>query len=618
MRKMNSKITTNFISESGSYLQNKDYFAFVELDKYAIYVIADGIDNDVDYNSAKIAVKKIISSFTEHPTMRKSGLKKLLIKANEELRKESLKEALKASITILVTNYVKCRYALVGNTRFYLFRDGFIKYESKDQSLTQELVKEEKVPLDKAAKHEERNNLYCYLGQKEKLTPFISRAYKMKSGDTIALFTRGVWENLQKSELLDGLSEISDPEEGINNLEELILSKQLKDLDNYTIAIIFIDKTYQNPKRKKLIKKIIIVSIIIIVLLSTLGFFLYKKHKTKVKNTEDMNYYKKNAMEYIEDDNYLRAKEEYTNALKLAKKLDSKQDRDFIDERIKLIESIIGADIALKDEEYNEAMDEYLTAKDKAYYVDNIGLDYIKKNLEETRSFMYVLDLLSEGDKKFEIGDLEGSKEAYIAARDISRNLYFKEGKEEATEKLEKIYELEQKNKLEEEKEKEKEEEELKKKQEELEKEQEEAAKQKLAIQESAVEAYKNGNSSYEIGSYEDAKMYYTMAKLSYEDLNMVEIVAQIDEKLINVEKKIKEKNSKKSKAAQFEKSGDEEFNRSNLKRAKMLYILARDLFKEINLKEEVDRIEEKIKSLEPLMNNNEAKETSEEEGDKK
>ena len=44
MRKLNSKVRTSFISEEGTYLQNKDYFAFVELDKYACYVIADGID----------------------------------------------------------------------------------------------------------------------------------------------------------------------------------------------------------------------------------------------------------------------------------------------------------------------------------------------------------------------------------------------------------------------------------------------------------------------------------------------------------------------------------------------------------------------------------------------
>ena len=43
MRKENASFETKFISEAGSYLNNADYFAFVELKDYACYVIADGI-----------------------------------------------------------------------------------------------------------------------------------------------------------------------------------------------------------------------------------------------------------------------------------------------------------------------------------------------------------------------------------------------------------------------------------------------------------------------------------------------------------------------------------------------------------------------------------------------
>lgn len=45
MRKENSKFNTKFISEAGGELKNIDYFTFVGLDKYACYVIADGIGN---------------------------------------------------------------------------------------------------------------------------------------------------------------------------------------------------------------------------------------------------------------------------------------------------------------------------------------------------------------------------------------------------------------------------------------------------------------------------------------------------------------------------------------------------------------------------------------------
>lgn len=46
MRKDNSVFKTKFISEPGSFLRNADYFAFVELQDYACYCIADGIDDE--------------------------------------------------------------------------------------------------------------------------------------------------------------------------------------------------------------------------------------------------------------------------------------------------------------------------------------------------------------------------------------------------------------------------------------------------------------------------------------------------------------------------------------------------------------------------------------------
>ena len=57
MRKQNSTFKTAFISEAGSGLENNDYFAFVELEKYACYVIADGLNDLPDAESARLATQ---------------------------------------------------------------------------------------------------------------------------------------------------------------------------------------------------------------------------------------------------------------------------------------------------------------------------------------------------------------------------------------------------------------------------------------------------------------------------------------------------------------------------------------------------------------------------------
>lgn len=60
MRKQNSKFLTAFISEAGSELENNDYFAFVELDKYACYVIGDGLNDYPDEESALLAIETVL------------------------------------------------------------------------------------------------------------------------------------------------------------------------------------------------------------------------------------------------------------------------------------------------------------------------------------------------------------------------------------------------------------------------------------------------------------------------------------------------------------------------------------------------------------------------------
>ena len=124
MRKQNSTFQSAFISEAGSELQNNDYFAFVELEEYACYVVADGLNDLPDTESAKLAIETALLSFQEHPSMRKNALLSYIKAANRALCKADQKERLKASVMIVVTNYEAFRYVYAGNTRLRLYRNG--------------------------------------------------------------------------------------------------------------------------------------------------------------------------------------------------------------------------------------------------------------------------------------------------------------------------------------------------------------------------------------------------------------------------------------------------------------------------------------------------------------
>ena len=194
MRRINSEFQTFHMSEEGQKLSNRDYFGYVEMDDFACYVLADSLDDEPSVNSARLVVESIVRDFTEAPTMRKGALGRYMRRAHAELLRQRGGMHLKAAVVVAVTDYRKLRYCHVGNSRLYLIRNARILERTRDQSLTQNLVQQERVVLDEAARHEQRNNLYSFLGERGKPDIQISRKRKLEDGDLFIQLTRGVWE----------------------------------------------------------------------------------------------------------------------------------------------------------------------------------------------------------------------------------------------------------------------------------------------------------------------------------------------------------------------------------------------------------------------------------------
>jgi len=328
VRKQNSSFQTDFISEAGIDLTNNDYFAYVEYDKYACYVIADGLNEEPDPMSASLASQAVFLKFQEHPSMSRQTLGACLRAADKALCEAESRELLKASITVVITDFVNMRYGYLGNTRLRHYRKGFVINQSHDMSLANEDAKQQRLPEDTLAEHEERNNLYSYAGQGRGLAPTISQKIKLENGDVIALYTRGIWEVLEAKELDSIFVEAVDsPQETLKEVEKRILEKQPKQLENYTCAAIFVNKVFLDPNRKRTIKKIIIISIAAVLIMAILAlafcFFRYQRQK----QLDELNRRYTNTIEYIQDSNfdtlaaqgdYERAEEKYLEAKNLA------------------------------------------------------------------------------------------------------------------------------------------------------------------------------------------------------------------------------------------------------------------------------------------------------------
>lgn len=450
MRKSNSEFKTAFVSEAGGELANNDYFAYVELDDYACYVLASGITDFRSTEAAKLAVENFILSFQEKPSMGKTTLARYMSDTNDRLlNAATANERLKASIVAVVTDYEKFRYISAGNVRMRMYRQGRLLDTSSDMSLAKDLVDrgESDTLLDQ---HEERHNLYAYLGKKDVFRPFVSPKSPLNDGDILALYTGGYWEHVDGQEIDEIFHEASnDPKESLDNLEELLLSRQPKNLKSYTFAAIFVNKAYRDPEkeaRRRRYIKIAIIVLIILLIVGLIAFFLYHRHQEKV---EDLAKTEEEAIEFIKADNYQRAQESCKSAMEQAKSLRKSEDEARMRSYLMVVDSILAGDEAVKAKDYATAYNAYVTAQNNSRSADLMGMGYIERRLAQTEEFLYVSDFLSLGNKAMNAGELDRAEMAYYKARDKASVIHDEEGRKAAMEALEKLYDQRAKEKTE-------------------------------------------------------------------------------------------------------------------------------------------------------------------------
>lgn len=593
MRKQNSEFKTAFTSEADCDLKNTDFFGFVELDDYACYVVADGIDDQMDAVSARLAVAAAISAFSEAPSMGKRALRTCLRAANNALIQETgSKRKLKASVIIVVTDYVKLRYGQAGNVRLRLYRNGFIKYQSMDQSLTLDMVKEEKVEPDKVAIHEERNNLYAYLGQEKEFHPYISKKIKLANTDAIALYTRGIWENIDEGELCDVYAEASnEPQELVDNVEEMLLSRQPQDLGKYTFVTLFVNKVFIDPNKKRRIRRVVMVIAIILIVIIVAIVVLTILHNRRVKKREQMEAGYLDTIEYIQIDNYVRAQECCEDALDLAEDLKDRTMMKELGDYKKLIESVLAAQEHMDAQRYTDAQKAYREAAVRSVYVDSLGLDYINDRLALTADYITIYDLISLGDTLALNLQYDKAEEKYLEAKAVAGKIYFDDGRKSAIDALEKLY-ADQK----------------------AEKEAEEADRKEQLDQQTAGANYMvQGDVAFAQGDYEGAKVYYLSAQQMYSEMDDQTQRLAAEEKLQITVDKIAERDQIEEEAQGYVQEAEEAASEEEFVSAKKYYLLAKDVYASLKMDDKVEEIARKMERLDIKIEKQEEETTEEE-----
>lgn len=580
IRKQNSEFMTAFTSESGGNIKNSDCFAFVELEGLALYILADGIDDVSGANSAKICVDAVVTAFTENPSMKKGKLKKYMNLAHIALRNAKTKDKLKASVTILVHNYVKMRYCQAGNVRFRLYRSGFLKYESKDQSLSKDLVESHKLEKDKLISHEERHNLYRYVGQDAPFSAWVSKKIKLTSADAISLTTRGFWENVDDGELLDLFQDATtEPKETVSTAEDMLLSKQPKNLRAFTFVTIFVNKTFQDPTKKQKWKKFWTIAIPILIILFIISMILYSKWRTKQNNIATMNEYLNQSVIYMESNNYVRSETTLENTITYAAKVKDLKTGSLATSYLMLVQKIVSADSLLEKNNFQGAYTAYVDALKLSRNADLYGVSYISEQLDLAISYISVYDLISLGDTLTLNFQYTEAEIKYLEAKVLASKIYYDTGRQNAMTALETLYELKKSD---------------------VEAVQNDAVAL-VELQTSAASFVAQGDIAFGEGDFESALVFYTSAYQKYEELADDTNLILVEEKLSVSREKQDLSLVERSTAENFMMLGDSEKSLGNFDNTRMYYIQAKDIYAEIGEDSKVNEIETLLEILDLL-----------------
>ncbi|HEY2492967.1 MAG TPA: serine/threonine protein phosphatase [Paenibacillus sp.] len=443
MRKENSDFKTGFVSEAGSFINNKDYFAYIELDDMACYVIADGIDNDQEAHSAEMIAKTVLENFIERPTLSRRQLKSSLHEAHEWLKFESRRVRLKASLLVVVTNYTKMIWASSGNARLYHFRGGRLNQKSKDQSLSQVMADDGFLPDETVSQHEERGNLLHYMGNPDHFHPYISPRIPLSDGDVLLLCTSGLWEQVNLPEMLDALEECKEPEALTDTLEEILLSKQKRTINNYTAVAIYTDKTYKEPpkNRKKWIKRILIAMMAL--LLTGGGVWIYKvREATRIAEAAaNMVEFERDGDEYAADGDYSKALKSYSEARNAASKVKDKIHTNLIGRKQKLARILVDGDEYLKDRIYDKAVSSYTKALEDADHWDMFDEADIQERIDRTTDYEVVTEQIRQGDLKSQGQDYSGALAIYKKANTAAIEVSYTSAQKDLQDKMSKAQE---------------------------------------------------------------------------------------------------------------------------------------------------------------------------------
>lgn len=226
------------------FKREKNEDSYYISDDHRFFIIADGVGG---CNAGDIASKKAVESAAEYL----KNHSKIIIENDKNtqhylsacikkvnniiLELAHSNQAFDGMGTTIIIIYIlsdKVFLAHLGDSRAYLIRKKEMVQLTEDHTIPAELFRQGNISYDEAVNHPQRHVITKALGMDENIEPDIDQ-FILEDKDVIILCTDGLYDEVDKSEIINMFSETEDLQACCESIVKLVNSRESR--DNITI-----------------------------------------------------------------------------------------------------------------------------------------------------------------------------------------------------------------------------------------------------------------------------------------------------------------------------------------------------------------------------------------------
>jgi serine/threonine protein phosphatase PrpC len=254
------------VSLLGNRKTNQDRIGVIESHAGVVLILGDGLGGKPGGELAAETLVQSVEHSLRHEIMPVEEpeilLEKIIIAAHYSVlatgknQKPPIEPGSTAVICLIQNK--KAWWAHVGDSRFYLFRDGLPIYRTQDDSYVEHLYQKGEISLEKLDGHPMRNYVTQCIGLMEtepKVT--VSKGVDLLAGDTLLLCSDGFWEPLDDSQIGSNLAD-NNIKDSVEKLASRAEQDSYPKSDNTTVLamkIISLQNISKTAKKKSAAKK---------------------------------------------------------------------------------------------------------------------------------------------------------------------------------------------------------------------------------------------------------------------------------------------------------------------------------------------------------------------------